>query len=141
MSPPTTSNPTTSAHDSNLIDLLFTSALDGEYVRDQIAGTYKAYDPAQDKDAAPAATDKAEIDAAQLAELKSREVQAIKTAESGDIAGAITALSAIISDCPQYASAYNNRAQAYRLEGKDDLALQDLDGAIEHGAGEILGQA
>ncbi|KAJ1933341.1 hypothetical protein EC988_009152, partial [Linderina pennispora] len=40
-----------------------------------------------------------------------------------------------------YASAYNNRAQAYRLEGKEDLALQDLNSAIKHGTGEILGQA
>ncbi|KAJ1943283.1 hypothetical protein EC988_006275, partial [Linderina pennispora] len=109
MSPPTTSSPSASAHDSNLIDLLFTSALDGEYVRDQIAGTYKAYDPAQDKDTAPAPVDnKADLDATLVAELKRRELEAIKTAEGGDIAGAIIALSAIISDCPQYASAYNN---------------------------------
>ncbi|KAJ2634986.1 hypothetical protein GGF44_003420, partial [Coemansia sp. RSA 1694] len=46
----TAANP--SAHDSNLVDILLTSALDGEYVRDQISGTYTGYMPQQEGQAA-----------------------------------------------------------------------------------------
>ncbi|KAI8319657.1 hypothetical protein GQ54DRAFT_238742, partial [Martensiomyces pterosporus] len=83
------------------------------------------------------------IDDALLASLKERERQAIKIAENdGDIAGAIKALSAVIDDCPHYSSAYNNRAQAYRLEGKEAEALDDLDSAIRYAqSDDTLGQA
>lgn len=43
------------------------------------------------------------------------EIDGVKAAESGDINKAIELFSQAISVAPSYASAYNNRAQAYRL--------------------------
>lgn len=48
---------------------------------------------------------------------------------------AIKLFSQAIEQCPEYASAYNNRAQAKVLLGALDSALADLDLAIEHGVG------
>ncbi|KAJ2379365.1 hypothetical protein IW150_000219 [Coemansia sp. RSA 2607] len=135
----------TSSRDLNLVDVLFSSALDGEFVRDQLAGTYKKYDHASDSQAADSIeANKARfpIDSAHLLELRRREMQAIRTAESGDVQAGIDQLSQVISDCPHYASAYNNRAQAYRLQNKEAQALADLDQAIRYAQDKmILGQA
>ncbi len=46
------------------------------------------------------------------------------------ITEAIDMMTAIIESCPSYGSAYNNRAQMYRLMGNSDAALKDLDKAI-----------
>ncbi|KAJ2745630.1 hypothetical protein GGI20_002013 [Coemansia sp. BCRC 34301] len=127
-----------SAHDSNLVDILFTSALDGEYVRDQISGTYAGYVP-QKREGQVAARSKGEdvlprLSESQLAELQDLERRAILSAErDGNIQGAILQLTQIINDCPSYASAYNNRAQALRLDGADpSVVLADLDSAIRY---------
>ncbi|KAJ2787669.1 hypothetical protein GGI15_000559 [Coemansia interrupta] len=134
-----------SSHDLNLVDVLFSSALDGEFVRDQIAGTYKKYDHASDSQTADSfEANKAmfPIDSAHLLKLRSGEIQAIRTAESGDLQAGIDQLSQVISDCPHYASAYNNRAQAYRLQNNDAQALADLDQAIRYAQDRTtLGQA
>ncbi|KAJ1661489.1 hypothetical protein GGF38_003599 [Coemansia sp. RSA 25] len=134
----TAANP--SAHDSNLVDILLTSALDGEYVRDQISGTYTGYMPQQEGQAAASNSSKnddgahAQLSESKLEELLGRERRAILAAErDGDIQGAISQLTQIIHDCPSYASAYNNRAQALRLNGADPSAvLADLDSAIRY---------
>ncbi|KAJ2065307.1 hypothetical protein GGI17_000359 [Coemansia sp. S146] len=140
--------PNPSAHDSNLVDILFTSALDGEYVRDQISGTYTGYTPHQDNgQATPNSSDDVapfHISDSQLVELQDLERRAILAAErDGDIQGAISQLTQIIHDCPSYASAYNNRAQALRLDGADPSAvLADLDSAIRYAQDDkTLGQA
>ncbi|KAJ2874709.1 hypothetical protein H4R27_006470 [Coemansia aciculifera] len=140
--------PNPSAHDSNLVDILFTSALDGEYVRDQISGTYFEYTPHQDNgQATPSNSDDVapfQISDSQLVELQGLERRAILAAErDGDIKGAISQLTQIIHDCPAYASAYNNRAQALRLDGADPSAvLADLDSAIRYAQDDkTLGQA
>ncbi|KAI9502694.1 hypothetical protein BX070DRAFT_178961, partial [Coemansia spiralis] len=89
-----------------------------------------------------------EIDQSTLDLLKARERKAVGMAEKGSIQDAVNELSKIIDDCPHYASAYNNRAQAKRLlrpGASDNDVLGDLDMAIKYadpsGSDGILGQA
>ncbi|KAJ2879777.1 hypothetical protein GGI21_003455 [Coemansia aciculifera] len=135
------SNPTNpSSHDSNLVDILLSSALDGEYVRDQISGTFSGYaQQQQDEGHANTPSDRnsdtfAKISESQLAKLQELERHAIIAAErDGNIKEAISQLTQIINDYPSYASAYNNRAQALRLNGADSATvLADLDSAIRY---------
>ena len=64
-----------------------------------------------------------------LASLKSLEVLAIRAAESGDAVKALSLLSQAIAQEPKYASAYNNRAQVYRMQAvlsaSDAIAVRD----------------
>ncbi|KAG0239295.1 hypothetical protein B0O80DRAFT_408399 [Mortierella sp. GBAus27b] len=78
-----------------------------------------------------------------LKQLKQLEAEGVMKAETEDIDGAIGKFSEAIALSPNYASGYNNRAQAYRIQGKTDLALQDLTLAIQYGSGQpaILKQA
>jgi tetratricopeptide (TPR) repeat protein len=50
-------------------------------------------------------------------EAKSLELEGVKAAESGDLDTAIGTFTKVINIAPQWASGYNNRAQAYRLKG------------------------
>lgn len=62
-----------------------------------------------------------------------QELEAIKLAETArDYSGAKQLLDKVIATCPTYSSAYNNRAQLYRLLGDRDLALADANEAIRH---------
>ncbi|RKO92318.1 hypothetical protein BDK51DRAFT_26086 [Blyttiomyces helicus] len=83
------------------------------------------------------------IDEQTLAALKALEREAVRLAEGGSVPAAMQKLDEAIARCPIYASAYNNRAQARRMTGDVDGALNDLDKAIEYGAGNaaILKQA
>ncbi|KAJ1663165.1 hypothetical protein IW140_005669 [Coemansia sp. RSA 1813] len=139
-----------SAHDANLVDILMSSAIDGEYIRDQISGTYRSYTEAdQQQSSDVSAAEKSEyreLENELLDSLKTRERQAIKLAESGKVAEAVDQLDKIIADCPHYASAYNNRAQANRLLERDSNdVLADLDLAIRYANPDnndsVLGQA
>ncbi|KAJ2544014.1 hypothetical protein EV175_005932 [Coemansia sp. RSA 1933] len=139
-----------SAHDANLVDILMSSAIDGEYIRDQISGTYRSYADAvagdQQQSSSDTKSEYKQLDEKTLESLKMRERQAVKLAESGKVAEAVEQLDGIISDCPHYASAYNNRAQAIRLlERNTDDVLSDLDKAIRYGnpdnSDSVLGQA
>ncbi|KAJ2403040.1 hypothetical protein GGI23_000259 [Coemansia sp. RSA 2559] len=138
-----------SAHDANLVDILMSSAIDGEYIRDQISGTYRSYSETDQPHTSNAPNSKSEykeLESELLDSLKARERQAIKLAESGKVAEAVGQLDDIIADCPHYASAYNNRAQAKRLlERSSDDVLVDLDMAIRYAnpdnSDSVLGQA
>lgn len=60
------------------------------------------------------------------------EAEAIKIAEEEkDYAKALGLLNLAVESSPSYPSPYNNRAQVYRLQNKLDLAILDLDRAIE----------
>ncbi|XP_075184002.1 tetratricopeptide repeat protein 36 [Anomaloglossus baeobatrachus] len=59
------------------------------------------------------------------------ELSGVKAAESGDVKTAVQNFSEAISLLPDCPSAYNNRAQALRLQGDVTGALQDLDHAVE----------
>jgi hypothetical protein len=52
-----------------------------------------------------------------VAAAKSFEVEGVKAAESGDLDKAIGLFTRAINIAPEWASGYNNRAQAYRLKG------------------------
>ncbi|KAJ2764283.1 Tetratricopeptide repeat protein 36, partial [Coemansia nantahalensis] len=120
-----------SSHDTNLIDILMNGAADGEFVRDQITGTHTSYEPGEHSDSGlgKRGGERAALTEEQLAALRKREVEAVRTAEAGELDRAVEQLSAIISEWPQYASAYNNRAQARRLQGAAGV-VEDLDAAI-----------
>ncbi|KAJ2776609.1 hypothetical protein H4R18_005588 [Coemansia javaensis] len=129
------------AHDANLVSILLGGAGDGaEYVRDQISGTYAEYDPGEH--VGESSGGDSEIGAEALQALREREARAVRAAEAGDVARAVDELTQIIADEPRYASAYNNRAQALRLQGAAaDAVVADLDRAIALGAGRTLALA
>ncbi|XP_070762608.1 tetratricopeptide repeat protein 36 [Enoplosus armatus] len=65
-----------------------------------------------------------------LKQVKELEMQGVSAAEAGDLQAALQLFSQAIQILPQRASAYNNRAQALRLQGNTAGALEDLDRAI-----------
>ncbi len=71
------------------------------------------------------------IDAQTLEEIKSLEIEAVQLAESGRAQEALDRLEKTLTLCPQYASALNNRAQVFRILGRFDAAMADLNRAIE----------
>ncbi|KAJ3018655.1 hypothetical protein HKX48_002761 [Thoreauomyces humboldtii] len=83
------------------------------------------------------------IPAPLLAQLKALEAEAVVLSEKGDVPAGIAKLTEAITLHPPYASAYNNRAQAHRIQKDNAAALADLKLAIEYGKGnaDILKQA
>lgn len=65
-----------------------------------------------------------------VAAAKNLEVEGVKAAESGDLDKAIGLFTRAINIAPEWASGYNNRAQAYRLKGDTAAAVADLNEAI-----------
>jgi tetratricopeptide (TPR) repeat protein len=78
--------------------------------------------------------DKLTEDYPNLMQLKQFEFDALALAQEGKLEESVQVFSKAIEACPLYASAYNNRAQAFRLLNQNDKALLDLDKAIEYGA-------
>ncbi|CAN2387917.1 Tetratricopeptide repeat domain 36 [Pristimantis euphronides] len=70
-----------------------------------------------------------------LEESLRRELSGVKAAESGDVKTAVQRFSEAIALLPGRPSAYNNRAQALRLDGDVAGALQDLNRAVELSTG------
>jgi len=68
-------------------------------------------------------------------EAKILEVCGVKAAEQGDIAAALGYFTEAVESSPTYGSAYNNRAQALRLQGDKQGAQDDLDTAIKLSGG------
>ncbi|XP_054724026.1 tetratricopeptide repeat protein 36-like [Uloborus diversus] len=73
---------------------------------------------------------------ASVSEAKRLELEAVRSAESGDVTSAIRIFGEAIDLAPNRPSGYNNRAQAYRLKGEIFAALKDLDTAIKLGSGK-----
>ncbi|NXJ09441.1 TTC36 protein, partial [Odontophorus gujanensis] len=65
-----------------------------------------------------------------LERVRDLELRGVSAAESGDASAAVQRFSEAIRLLPERASAYNNRAQALRLEGDVEGALRDLDTAV-----------
>ncbi|XP_034556387.1 tetratricopeptide repeat protein 36 isoform X2 [Notolabrus celidotus] len=65
-----------------------------------------------------------------LKQVKELEMQGVTAAEAGDLQAALQLFSQAIQILPRRASAYNNRAQALRLQGNTAGALEDLNQAI-----------
>ncbi|KAI8979213.1 hypothetical protein BDF20DRAFT_912838 [Mycotypha africana] len=83
------------------------------------------------------------IPAEKLAQLQTLEKEAVKIAET-DSGKALELLNECISMEDKYASAYNNRAQVYRLQEQLGKALADLDYVISdigEGQPKVLRQA
>ncbi|XP_029645120.1 tetratricopeptide repeat protein 36 [Octopus sinensis] len=68
-------------------------------------------------------------------EAKSWEVRGVQEAEDGNLDSSIHMFTQAIQLAPQLSSGYNNRAQALRLKGDIQGALEDLDKAIELNTG------
>lgn len=64
------------------------------------------------------------------AELREKEVNAIRLAESGKLEEAAELMRLVIEKQPEYAAGYNNLAQVQRLLKRDDDALASLEHAI-----------
>ena len=75
--------------------------------------------------------------------IRQLEVDAVKAAEAGDLLRSLEILNGVVNDEPNYASAYNNRAQVLRLQGDTRGAFADLDQAIHlsRGHGRAASQA
>ncbi|XP_029771566.1 tetratricopeptide repeat protein 36 [Suricata suricatta] len=67
---------------------------------------------------------------AQLEQSKALELQGVMAAEASDLDTALERFGQAISLLPERASAYNNRAQARRLQGDVAGALEDLERAV-----------
>lgn len=65
-----------------------------------------------------------------LKQVKELEMRGVSAAEAGDLEAALHMFSQAIQVLPKRASAYNNRAQALRLQGNTAGALKDLDLAV-----------
>uniref|UniRef100_A0AAQ4QLJ9 Tetratricopeptide repeat protein 36 n=1 Tax=Gasterosteus aculeatus aculeatus TaxID=481459 RepID=A0AAQ4QLJ9_GASAC len=78
-----------------------------------------------------------------LRQVKGLEMRGVSAAEAGDLQAALQLFSEAIQIVPLRASAYNNRAQALRLQGNTAEALADLDRAVSlsGGAGRTACQA
>ena len=76
------------------------------------------------------------------AELKLLEKEAIGLAERNLLDQSLDKLNMAISICDRYASAYNNRAQVFRLLKRSADAMHDLNAAIKWSPNkQILGMA
>ncbi|XP_037335398.2 tetratricopeptide repeat protein 36 [Pungitius pungitius] len=73
-----------------------------------------------------------------LRQVKELEMRGVSAAEAGDLQAALQLFSQAIQILPLRASAFNNRAQALRLQGNTAEALADLDQAVflSGGAGQ-----
>ncbi|KAJ3258359.1 hypothetical protein HK103_003647 [Boothiomyces macroporosus] len=71
---------------------------------------------------------------------KQFEFEAVDAAQKEDYPKALELLDSAISMHSTYASAFNNRAQVYRILGEEDKALQDIEVAIKYGGPATLKQ-
>ncbi|CAO3644910.1 unnamed protein product [Cunninghamella blakesleeana] len=83
------------------------------------------------------------IEPEKLEKLQKLEKEAIELAEKEDLDGALKVLNQCIDLEPEYASAYNNRAQIHRMKNDTDKAMEDLGNVIKYGEGQpkVLRQA
>ena len=51
-------------------------------------------------------------------DIKKLEINAVNFAQKGDFEGSLNQFNEVMKLAPNYASAYNNRAQLFRLKGK-----------------------
>ncbi|CAJ0957440.1 unnamed protein product, partial [Mesorhabditis belari] len=77
-----------------------------------------------------------QIDHPEYAKSRQLEKEAIALAEGGNIAKALEKFDEAIQVCPVNPSAFNNRAQAHRLNSETEKAMSDLDMALELSEGK-----
>lgn len=66
---------------------------------------------------------------------KALELEAVRAAEGGELDRALQLINSSIELAPESSSHYNNRAQLYRLMGRTQDAVSDLDTAIDLSGG------
>ncbi|KAJ3019277.1 UNVERIFIED_CONTAM: Tetratricopeptide repeat protein 36 [Siphonaria sp. JEL0065] len=71
-----------------------------------------------------------------LAKLVSLEKLGVEAAENNDLELAVKHFSGCIDSWPWYPSAYNNRAQAWRMIGENGKAKEDVEEAIKYAEGQ-----
>jgi len=71
-----------------------------------------------------------------LTKVKEMEVKGVLEAEGGRLEEAVKIFDQVVLLMPDRASGYNNRAQALRLTGRNEEALDDLKKAIELSGGK-----
>ncbi|XP_026468694.1 tetratricopeptide repeat protein 36 [Ctenocephalides felis] len=71
-----------------------------------------------------------------LNDARALEAEAVRLAEAGDLAAALTVVDRAIDLLPGRPSGYNNRAQVHRLAGRDQDALSDLTMAVNLSSGK-----
>ena len=76
------------------------------------------------------------VDPGLIEEIRGLEAEAVRTAESGNLTGALSILDRAVTRLPTDASLFNNRAQAHRLLGDNAAALADLDQTIRLSGGK-----
>ena len=59
-----------------------------------------------------------------------KERTAVADADAGKLEDALSTLDTVIAEAPEHGSAYNNRAQVYRLLDRKEESRRDLDEAI-----------
>ncbi len=107
--------------DEQVLDLVFSGPVDGyTFSNPNLYNTDNSDSACEDK----------KIDFP--SNLTQLELVGVRQAENEDIYDSITTFNQLIKECPTYYSAYNNRAQSFRLLNKNDNALQDLDFVIEN---------
>ncbi|XP_077350465.1 tetratricopeptide repeat protein 36 [Festucalex cinctus] len=80
--------------------------------------------------------DDSPFDADSLRQVKDLESRGVSAADAGDLEAALELFGRAIRILPRRASAYNNRAQALRLQGNAPGALEDLDRAVSLSGGQ-----
>ncbi|PVU86320.1 hypothetical protein BB560_006757 [Smittium megazygosporum] len=119
-------------HDSDILEAIMTGGLEGELTREDLLGSgTKAQSSSLENITSNLASEVIPP------EILQKEKEAVKLAEEGNLEEARDMLSQIIKEHPRYASAYNNRAQVYRLLKDDQSTLADLDKAILEGKSNI----
>ncbi|XP_063293111.1 tetratricopeptide repeat protein 36 [Pelobates fuscus] len=73
-----------------------------------------------------------------LEQVQTLEKHGVEAAESGELEAALQRFNEAIVLLPEWASAYNNRAQVLRLQGDVIGAVRDLDQALELSGGKGL---
>ncbi|CAG2187157.1 Tetratricopeptide repeat protein 36 homolog,Tetratricopeptide repeat protein 36 [Mytilus edulis] len=117
-----------SEHDKEVLDRLFNPNLPyGDIVEDN-------------KDTSPT---EEEVETEEIKQVKILEADGVKAAETGDLHKSLDLFSKAINVLPRRASGYNNRAQALRLKGDVEGAIDDLNKAIDlsNGRGQVACQA
>ena len=72
----------------------------------------------------------------QEVEAKKLEVAAVNLAESGKYGDSLSEFNKAVALAPNMASLYNNRAQLYRLQGRNEEAMADIESAIRLSGGK-----
>ncbi|CAO1404366.1 unnamed protein product [Diamesa tonsa] len=109
------------SHDLSVLDMMFDSVQCESKVKEATKSELDEIDVKDmDEGCSPA-----------VLESKKFEIEGVKLAELGNYEEALNKFTKAIEIAPKRPSSYNNRAQTHRFLNNDDLAIADLNNAIE----------